>query len=179
MRLYVGRLQQGTDHRSGGRAVARWQAWRRRSGFPTGRTLAILVAVGLGTELIGNIGVQWGYQVVGLAVMVPAYTGFLLVTTTVLGSLLLGERASPRNVVAVALLIVAVGLLGYGSAEANSAAVKPASPALVMAAIAVAAAAGIVFSLLAIAIRHCVTGSTSHSAWWSSSPPAACSRWVP
>ena len=45
-----------------------WQAWRRRGGFPTGRPLAILIAVGLATELIGNIGVQWGYQIVGLAV---------------------------------------------------------------------------------------------------------------
>ena len=53
-----------------------WQAWRRKSGFPRGRPLAILIAVGLATELIGNVGVQWGYQIVGLAVMVPAYTGF-------------------------------------------------------------------------------------------------------
>ena len=95
-----------------------WQAWRRRSGFPSGRLLAILIAVGLATELIGNIGVQWGYEIVGLAVMVPAYTGFLLVATTVLGRILLGERVSGRNLSAVGLLILAVVLLGLGTAQA-------------------------------------------------------------
>ncbi len=143
-----------------------WQARRRRSGFPTGRPLAILIAVGLATELIGNIGVQWGYEVVGLAVMVPAYTGFILIATTVLGSILLGERVSRRNLAAVGLLILAVALLGVGSAQAapTAAARPPASPVVIAAAIVMAGAAGIVFSLLGIAIRYCVTGATSHSA---------------
>jgi len=142
-----------------------WQAWRRRSGFPTGRPLAILIAAGLATELIGNMGVQWGYEIVGLAVMIPAYTSFMLVTTTVLGGILLGEHVSVRNLAAVGLLILAVGLLGAGAAQAAPAIEKPpASPTLIAAAIAAACAAGIVFSLLGIAIRHCVTGITSPSA---------------
>ena len=143
-----------------------WQAWRRKSGFPTGRPLAILIAVGLGTELIGNIGVQWGYEVVGLAVMVPAYTGFLLTTTTILGGVLLGERVSVRNLAAVGLLILAVTMLGIAAAQAAPVTTVhlPASPAKIAAAIVVAAATGIVFSLLGIAIRHCVTGTTSYSA---------------
>ena len=143
-----------------------WQTWRRKGSFPTGRPLAILVAVGLATELIGNIGVQWGYEVVGLSVMVPAYTGFILVATTVLGGILLGERVSVRNLAAVGLLILAVGLLGLGSAQVASTPVaKPAaSPWVIAAAIAAAGAAGIVFSLLGIAIRHCVIGTTSYSA---------------
>ena len=148
-----------------------WQAWRRRSGFPSGRPLAILVAAGLATELIGNIGVQWGYKIVGLAVMVPAYTGFILVSTAVLGGILLGERVSVRNLAAVGLLILALALLGFGSAQAarptylapRTPCRRPA-PSMVAAAIAVAVAAGIVFSLLGIAIRHCVTGTTSYSA---------------
>jgi drug/metabolite transporter (DMT)-like permease len=143
-----------------------WQVWRKKGSFPTGRPLAILVAVGLATELIGNIGVQWGFQVVGLAVIVPAYTGFMLVATTVLGGILLGERVSARNLAAVGLLILAVTLLGIGSAQAapDSTARVPANLLAVVAAIAVAAAAGIVFSLLGIAIRHCVSGTTSHAA---------------
>ena len=150
-------------------AVGPWllrQAWRRRSGFPSGRPLAILVAVGLATELIGNIGIQWGYEIVGLSVMVPAYTGFILVATTVLGGALLGERVSGRNLAAVGLLIVALGLLGVASAQAAPTPVAklPASPLAIAAAIVMAGAAGIVFSLLGIAIRHCVTGTTSYSA---------------
>ena len=65
--------------------------------FPRGRPLAILIAAGLATELIGNIGVQWGYKIVGLAVMVPAYTGFLLVATTLFGGILLGEHVLPAT----------------------------------------------------------------------------------
>jgi len=143
-----------------------WQAWRRRSGFPTGRPLAILIAVGLATELIGNMGVQWGYEIVGLAVMIPAYTGFMLVATTVLSGILLGERVSARNLAVVGLLIFAVGLLGVGAARAAPVAIAnpPPSPTTIAAAIAAAGIAGIVFSLLGIAIRHCVRGTTSHSA---------------
>ena len=147
-----------------------WQAWRRRSGFPSGRPLAILVAAGLATEF-GNIGVQWGYKIVGLAVMVPAYTGFILVSTAVLGGILLGERVSVRNLAAVGLLILALALLGFGSAQAarptylaTTDALPPASSFMVAAALAVAVATGIVFSLLGIAIRHCVTGTTSYGA---------------
>jgi drug/metabolite transporter (DMT)-like permease len=142
-----------------------WQAWRRKSGFPSGRPLAILVAAGLATELIGNIGVQWGYEVVGLSVMVPAYTGFILIAATVLGGILLGERVSVRNLAAVGLLILAVALLGVGSAHASPDKItKPSGPLAIAVAIVLAAAAGIVFSLLGIAIRYCVTGATSHSA---------------
>jgi drug/metabolite transporter (DMT)-like permease len=150
-------------------AVGPWllrQAWRRKSGFPRGRPLAILVAAGLATELIGNIGLQWGYAIVGLAVMLPANTSFVLIATTVLGGILLGERVSARNVAAVGLLIFAVAVLGLGVARSAPAAtaIPPASPLAVAAAIAVAAVAGVVFSLLGIAIRHCVTGTTSYSA---------------
>ena len=143
-----------------------WQAWRRRSGFPTGRPLAILIAAGLATELVGNMGVQWGYKIVGLAVMIPAYTGFMLVATTVLSGILLGEHVSARNLSAVGLLILAVGLLGAGVAQAAPTMIEkpPASPAMIAAAMVAACATGIVFSLLGIAIRHCVTGTTSHSA---------------
>ena len=143
-----------------------WQAWRRRSGFPSGRPLAILIAVGLATELIGNIGVQWGYEIVGLSVMVPAYTGFILIATAILGGILLGERVSARNLAVVGLLILALALLGVGSAQAAPTVVAkpPASLWAIAAAILMACAAGIVFSLLGIAIRHCVTGTTSYGA---------------
>jgi len=173
-----------------------WQVWRRKIDFPKGRPLAILVAAGLSTELIGNIGMQWGLRTVGLAVMVPADTTFVLVATAVLGAVLLGERVSARNAAVIGLLIVAVALLGYGTAQAaaerqeqhraeqaqrgsgdaplqsdncrSGAALVPAytslSPAMVAAAIGVACACGTVFTLLSIALRYCVSASTSLSA---------------
>jgi drug/metabolite transporter, DME family len=153
-----------------------FRAWRGKSGFPTGRPLAILVAAGLATELIGNLSVQWGYAVVGMAIMIPADTAFLLAATIILGGMLLGERVSRRNLAAVGVLIAAVVLLGISAAQtsphdAQSKAVagllkstgagSPPGAARIAAALAAAAAAGIVFALLGIAVRHCVTGATS------------------
>ncbi len=144
-----------------------WQAWRRRSGFPTGRPLAILVAVGLATELIGNIGVQWGYEIVGLAVMVPAYTGFHSRCHDGPRRQLAGRaglRAEPGGSrIADSGRCLAGGCF-RASRPALSRQTARQAPWLIVTAIAVAAAAGIVFSLLGIAIRHCVTGATSHIA---------------
>jgi len=180
-----------------------WQVWRGKLKVPTGRPLAALVAAGLTTELIGNLGTQWGYEVVGLAVMIPANTGFVLVATAILGALLLGEHVSARNAAVIALLLVALALLGYGTAqsgaerqyqqaaseqvpppsskpEAQASGVvatarlrdglrsfpsaKGISPAKAAAAIGVAGMCGVVFSLLAIAIRYAVNKGTSLSA---------------
>jgi drug/metabolite transporter (DMT)-like permease len=141
-----------------------WQVLRGKTRFPTGRPLVILIAAGLSTELIGNLGVQWGFGVVGMAVMIPADTGFILVSTAILGGFLLGERVTARNLAAIGLLILAVALLGIGaSRSAPATAAAPASPIAIAAAIAVACAVGIVYSLLGIAIRYCVTGAISHS----------------
>jgi drug/metabolite transporter (DMT)-like permease len=154
-----------------------WQIWLGKSRFPTGRPLLILVAAGLACELIGNIGTQWGYGVVGLAVMIPANTGFLLVATAILGAILLGERVSGRNAAVVALLILALVVLGYGISQsapaqtsgpqvAGATAVQksPLAPWQIAAAIGVAGLCGTVYALLAIALRYTVSGNTTLSA---------------
>ena len=154
-----------------------WQIWRRRSRFPTGRPLIILFAAGLATELIGNIGTQWGYGVVGLAVMIPANTGFVLVATAILGAVLLHEGVSARNMAVLALLIVALIIMGYGISRAASSQINGsrtvinsamAQPPLaswrIAAAIGVAGLCGTVYALLAIALRYCAGGKTTLSA---------------
>ncbi len=154
-----------------------WQIWQGRSRFPTGRPLIILIAAGLATELIGNIGTQWGYGVVGLAVMIPANTGFVLVATAVLGMVLLGERVSARNATVLALLIIALIIMGYGKSQASPDLVKgsrtaldaasatpPLAPWRIAAAIGVAGLCGTVYALLAIALRYSVGGKTTLSA---------------
>ena len=60
---------------------------------------------------------QWGYEIVGLAVMVPAYTGSILVSSAILGGILLGEHVSVRNLAAIGVVILAVVLLGVGAAK--------------------------------------------------------------
>ena len=154
-----------------------WRIWRGKSRFPTGRPLIILIAAGLSTELIGNIGTQWGYGVVGLAVMIPANTGFVLVATAVLGAVLLGERVSARNAAVLALLIVALIIMGYGISKSSpdqpnkphsvadtAAARPPLAPWQIAAAVGVAGLCGTVYALLAIALRYSVGGKTTLSA---------------
>ena len=154
-----------------------WRVWRRKTNFPTGRPLAVLVATGLATELIGNIGTQWGYGVVGLAVMIPANTGFVLVATAIFGAVLLGERVSARNAAVLALLIAALIVLGYGISQASvqrqndlhaAADAIGLEPFLghwqVPAAIGVAGLCGTVYALLAIALRYSAGAGTHLSA---------------
>jgi drug/metabolite transporter (DMT)-like permease len=154
-----------------------WRVWRGKASFPKGRPLAVLVATGLATELIGNIGTQWGYGVVGLAVMIPANTGFVLLATAILGALLLGEHVSARNAAVLALLIAALIVLGYGISQASSqrqndlqataVAIGPESLLghwRVPAAIGVACLCGIVYALLAIALRYTAGTGTPLSA---------------
>jgi drug/metabolite transporter, DME family len=145
--------------------VGPWLAVQALRGLPTlpwGRPLAILVAVGLATQLGGNVGVQWAFGIVGLAVMIPALNSFLLTSAAILGWVLLGERVSRRSAAAISLLLVALALLGIGAAGAGHS--MAASPLEVTAAIGVAGLAGIIFALLSISIRHCVTGTTRLSA---------------
>ena len=135
------------------------QAWRGVRTMPSGRPLAILIAVGLATEL-ASAAMQWAMGVAGIAVMIPANTGFLLMAAAVLGWLLLGERVSLRSMLALALLVVAIALLAQGAGVTGPA--NPGQPARATLALAigVACAAGTIYALLSIAIRHCVTGTT-------------------
>jgi drug/metabolite transporter (DMT)-like permease len=131
--------------------------------LPAGRPLVLLVLIGLATEMAGNTGMQWGYGVVGLAVMVPANTAFILTSTALLSWLLLGEGVARRSVVAMALLLASLPLLGAGAEGIGRplAAGGPFDgPALVTLAISIACVAGVIYALLSITIRHCVTGGT-------------------
>ena len=101
--------------------VAPWLAYRALRGqpiFPSGRTLAMLLLVGLLVEVVGNVCCQWALGVVGLAVTIPAQFGLMITTGAVLGRVGLGERVSIRSVGAIALLLVALVLLGLGAEAA-------------------------------------------------------------
>ena len=140
------------------------QSLRGARVLPAPRPLVLLILVGLATELGGNAGVQWAYGVAGLAVMIPAIFAFLLTASAVLGWLLLGERVSFRSMAAIGLLLVSLGLLGLGAQDASRSIASPAAiaagPAAVTLSLAVAAIAGVIYALLSITIRHCVTGTT-------------------
>jgi drug/metabolite transporter (DMT)-like permease len=143
------------------------QALRGLPTLPKGRPLVLLVLAGLATQLGGNAPMQWAYGVAGVAVMVPALFAFMLTAVAILGKALLGEEVSLRTMAAIGVLFASLALLGVGAGQANPADAVPAhggSPWVIAAAVTVACLAGVIYALLSITIRHCVTGTTRLSA---------------
>ena len=144
------------------------RAFRRMPTWPSLRALAALVLVGLCVQLVANLGVQWALGIVGLAVTIPAIFGVMLTASAVLGRILLGERVSMRSAGAIALLIVALVLLGLSANAAGHsiAATGQTAPGPLLVALALAAGcvAGAVYAVLTIIIRRAVTGSAHFTA---------------
>lgn len=136
-----------------------WQAARRLPVFPSGRALAVLAAVALAVQLGANLGVQWAFGVVGLAVTIPAIFGVMLTVSAVLGLAFLGERVSPRSIGAIGLLLAALVLLGLAAAAAGKSG-SAAGPRTVALGAGAACLAGAIYAVLTITIRRTVTGAT-------------------
>jgi len=140
--------------------VGPWLLFRVMQGyrFPvTWRGLLILVVAGLGVQLLGNLNIQWAFGVVGLAISMPVVFGSMLIGSALIGLLVFRETLPPRSMLAVALVIIAIGLLGYGASRADPS--QEALPAaahlpLVLAGIAAAMLGGTMFATLGAALRH-------------------------
>ncbi|MBN1394558.1 MAG: EamA family transporter [Pirellulales bacterium] len=145
-----------------------WQAARGRNALPKGRELGLLLAVGLLIQLAGNVCVQWSLGVVGLAVTIPAMFGAMITCGAIIGRVWLKERVSTRSIVAIAVLLGSLALLGVG-AEASGRSIATAKsiapdPLLMVLGVAAAGLAGAVYALLSATIRRSVTGNTSPAA---------------
>ena len=152
-------------------AIAPWLlylALRGRPTLPSGNTLWRLVWVGLLIEVVGNVGLQWAFGVVGLAVTIPVVYGVMVATGALLGYLILGEQVTPRSMAAIALLLTALVLLAVGTEAGGRsiASIETVAPGPLMLALGVlaGAAAGGSFALLSITIRHTVTRATRPTA---------------
>ncbi len=97
-----------------------YRAVRGRALAPSPTHIALLAAVGLAVQLVGNVGVLWALGVVGLAVAIPATNGVTLGMSAVFSALLLRERITGRSVAAIGLLIAAIVLLNLGAEQANA-----------------------------------------------------------
>jgi drug/metabolite transporter (DMT)-like permease len=132
---------------------------RGKAVFPPKREMAILLAVGAAVQLIGNMGFLWSMSKVGLAVTIPANSSTQLVICAIFGWLILGERVSFRSKWAIAILIVALALLGAGlaTADARSTVEAGSSSFSAILGVAVACIAGTSFASLSIAMRRSMT----------------------
>ncbi len=143
--------------------VGPWLVWRWLAGdriIPSAATMALLIGVGLAVQLIGNLGQQFAFGVVGLAVAVPVVYGLMLTGAAFLGRLVLGERIAARTTIALILLLVSIVILAAGAAQGNTS--KTGVPAwLTAVAIGAACLAGITFALLTVTVRGTVTRGVS------------------
>ena len=128
-------------------------ALRRAGSCPSFRWVAVLVLVGLVTQLVGNLSFQWALGVVGLAVTVAAIFGTMLTGSAVMGRVFLGERVSRRSTAAIALLLAAVGLLSVGAAVAGKGIPGTPGPGKMALGVGAGCLAGATYALLTITIR--------------------------
>ena len=95
------------------------RAVRGRLVLPSFRMLALLVAVGLATQIVANAGGNWAYGIVGLAVIIPTTYGTLLIAGAVLGWVMLGEHVSLRTATALAILLLAIAVTRLRGRQAS------------------------------------------------------------
>jgi len=122
------------------------------SRFPL-RWVALLVLVGLVTQLGGNLSFQWGLGVVGLAVSMAAMFGVMLTGSAAMGRVFLGERVSRRSIAAIALLLASVGLLSVGVAVTGKWIPGTPGPWTMALGVGAGCLAGAAYALLTITIR--------------------------
>jgi drug/metabolite transporter, DME family len=139
-----------------------FQAARGRPALPGGRAVALLLLVGLLVQTVGNVGMQWSLGIVGLAVTIPVVFAVMITSGAILGRLWLGEQVSVRSIVAIivllaALVLLALGAEAVGRSIAGDQPTASSAPLMIALGVAVAAAAGVVFTLLSVSIRHTVT----------------------
>jgi drug/metabolite transporter, DME family len=146
--------------------VGLWLAYgasRARVLFPGWRTTIGLVVVGALTQTVATLPLLWAMAVVGLAITITLSLGASLVTSAVLGRVVLGERVSLQSLMAIGLLVVAVGFLTFGAqGPAETLPSAPSySPLTVLLATVLASLSGVIYGLLNVSVRRSVTRGVS------------------
>jgi len=137
-----------------------WQVMRGRIQLPSrGHTLAI-IAAGIPTQVVGNLGMIWAFGTVGIAIAVPVSLAVNLTTAAILGRFLLAERVSLRTFLAILLLVVGISVLQWGANGLGNPLAKT-SPWQVAMAIGLCALAGFIYGWLTVVIRRVTTTGTS------------------
>jgi len=146
--------------------VGPWLAWKLARGRlrrTPWTSLAVLAAVGLAVQMGANLGLQWAFGVVGLAVAIPAVFSAMLTASGLLGWLLLGERVSGRSIRAIGLLLVSLVFLGLAAHAAGKSIAEGGGPLWFTLGVAAGCMAGTIFAVLTITIRSNATRATPMS----------------
>lgn len=145
--------------------MAPWMLLHYRNGIrlmPGWRVLITVAAAGLCGQLLGNVSFQWALGQIGMALTVPLTLGGMIVCASILGRLFLGEPVSARMAIAVAVLLVAMGVLSLGAEDARRSLGPVASdPWMLAAGVAAAGGSGLAYSVLNVVIRWSVSRHAS------------------
>lgn len=141
-----------------------WRHARGLSAWTPRRLVLPLIGTGLVMQLAGNAAFQWALSLGGLALTVPLIFATLIAVGAWLGRMLLGEAVSRRSAVAMAILLLAIGVLSSGAGDATSAVASERSTTTVVLAIAAACIAGAAYGACGVMIRIVVRQQVSISA---------------
>jgi len=143
--------------------VSPWLVWQVMAGrirLPSWGSALAIIAAGIPTQVVGNLGMIWAFGVVGIAIAVPVSLAVNLTTAAILGRFVLSERVSPRTFLAILLLIVGITILQWG-ANGIGEHLSGLSPWQVATAIGMCALAGMIYGWLSVVIRRVTTHGTS------------------
>lgn len=119
--------------------------------------LAATAAAGLGGQVVGNVSFQYALTVLGVALTVPLTLGGMIVAATVLGRIFLHEPVTPRAVVSLTLLLVAICVLSLGARDAGESVDRvAATPWQITAAVTAGCVSGLAYAVLNVVIRYTV-----------------------
>jgi drug/metabolite transporter, DME family len=142
-------------------------AWRAARGLPALPPLQLwlpLVLTGFVMQFGGNLMFQFALSRGGLALTVPLTFSTILISGAVLGRIVLGEAITPRILLAMGTMMVAVAVLSQGADAASQTLVVSADWRSMVLAVVTACLSGIGYGSGGVMIRRCVTSNLSYSA---------------
>jgi DME family drug/metabolite transporter len=128
------------------------QLGRGRRFFPSLGWVGVVAGSALVAQFAGNIFQQWSFGVVGLAIAVPVIFSVSLSGGALLAWIFLGEAVPLRSLVALGLLILAIGLLSGGAMQAGSLLPETSVPKMLLG-VGAACVAGGAFAQLGLMLR--------------------------
>jgi drug/metabolite transporter (DMT)-like permease len=143
--------------------------------LPGPKFAGLIVLGGLCGQLGGNICFQTALHIIGVALAVPLTMGGMIVAAAIFGRVFLAEPLTPRVLLALAILLAAIGVLALGAGDAGQSmavdrhsvaesrdgvAGYEVSPWRLAAGVAAGCGAGVFYSILNAILRYCVTRGT-------------------
>lgn len=139
--------------------------WNGGRIWPDRKTVGLLIFAGLLGQLGGNILFQWSLGIIGIALVVSLSLGTMILAGAILGRLFLAEAISPRTLLAIGILLAAIGSLSLGAGDASRSLTDlnitgETSLWRLTAGVIAAALCGVAYAVLGVVIRA-VTGQVS------------------